>query len=181
MRTKERRRAMAELLQSATEPLSGSELSRRFDVSRQIVVQDVALLKEQGYEILSTNRGYLLQKSPLVERTFKVFHSSEETGEELSLIVSLGGTVADVFVWHKVYGKIRAPLHIFSERGIEQFLEGVRTGKSKELMHITGGYHYHTVRAESREILDRIGTALEKQGFLAPEFPAAPEAGEAEK
>ena len=50
MRGKERRRAIAELLASESEPLSGGELSRRFGVSRQIVVQDVALLKEQGYE-----------------------------------------------------------------------------------------------------------------------------------
>lgn len=170
MRGKERRRAIAELLASESEPLSGGELSRRFGVSRQIVVQDVALLKEQGYEILSTNRGYVLQRSPLVERTFKLFHTSEETAEELSLIVSEGGTVADVFVWHKVYGKIRAPLHIFSELGIRQFLEGVRTGKSTELMHITGGYHYHTVRAESEEILDQIGARLAERGFLAPEI-----------
>ena len=155
---------------SESEPVSGGELSRRFGVSRQIVVQDVALLKEQGYEILSTNRGYVLQRSPLVERAFKLFHTSEETAEELSLIVSNGGTVADVFVWHKVYGKIRAPLHIFSELGIRQFLEGVRTGKSTELMHITGGYHYHTVRAESEEILDQIGARLAERGFLAPEI-----------
>jgi transcriptional regulator of NAD metabolism len=37
-------------------------------------------------------------------------------------------------------------------------------------MHITGGYHYHTVRAESEEILDRIGARLAERGFLAPEI-----------
>ena len=169
MKIKERRRAIAELLASAKEPVSGGELSRRFGVSRQIVVQDVAILKEQGYEILATNRGYILQGSPLVERAFCVLHTSEETGEELSLIVANGGSVADVFVCHQVYGKIRAPLNIFSEEGIRQFLEGVRTGKSTELMHITGGYHYHTVRAESEEVLDGIEQALSSRGFLAHE------------
>ena len=35
-------------------------------------------------------------------------------------------------------------------------------------MHITGGYHYHTVRADSEEILDRIQTELRKRNYIAP-------------
>ena len=81
-----------------------------------------------------------------------------------------GGTVEDVFVWHKVYGKMVAPLNIFSSLQVKQFIEGVRSGKSTELMNITGGYHYHTVRAESEEILDKISTALENKGYIVPEI-----------
>ena len=61
-----------------------------------------------------------------------------------------------------------APLNIFSRLQVKQFIEGVRSGKSSELMNITGGYHYHTVRAESEEILDLIGNALENKGLIAP-------------
>lgn len=50
---------------------------------------------------------------------------------------------------------------------IKQFIEGVRSGKSSELMNITGGYHYHTVRAESEDILNRIQNALEECGYIA--------------
>ena len=71
---------------------------------------------------------------------------------------------------HKVYGKITAPLHIISEFQVKQFIEGVRSGKSTELMHVTSGYHYHTVQADSEEILDRIGAALEKKGYTVPEI-----------
>lgn len=99
---------------------------------------------------------------------FKVFHTTEQTEDELKLIVDLGGTVADVFVWHKAYGKMEAKLNISSRAQIEQFIESVRTGKSVELMHITGGFHYHTVRANSEEILDKIGAALEKRNYIAP-------------
>ena len=53
---------------------------------------------------------------------------------------------------------------------VKQFIEGVRTGKSTELMNITGGYHYHTIRAESEEILDQIGAALVERGYIAPEI-----------
>ena len=97
-------------------------------------------------------------------------HTTEQTEDELNAIVNLGGTVVDVFVWHKVYGKMVAPLNIFSPLHVKQFIEGVRTGKSTELMNITGGYHYHTIRAESEEVLDKIETLLKERGYIAPEI-----------
>jgi len=124
-------------------------------------------LKGLGYEIFSTHHGYVLQKSPLVERVFKLKHTTEQTEDELNSIVDLGGTVVDVFVWHKVYGKISATLNIFSRLHVKQFLEGVRTGKSTELMNITGGYHYHTVRADSEAVLDKIGETLQQKNYIA--------------
>lgn len=168
MKVQERRNAIVNLLLSEQEAISGSALSERFGVSRQIIVQDITILKGMGYDILSTHSGYIMQKSPLKERVLKMYHTTEQTEDELSLIVGLGGTVVDVFVWHKVYGKMAAKLNIFSDLQVKQFIEGVRTGKSAELMTITGGYHYHTIRAESEESLNRIEKALEKRGYLAP-------------
>ena len=170
MKVQERRKSIVNLLLSEDRPLSGGELSERCGVSRQIIVQDISVLKGLGYDILSTHNGYILQKSPLKERVFKVKHTTEETEDELNIIIDLGGTVVDVFVWHKVYGKVSAPLNIFSHLQVKQFIEGVRTGKSTELMNITGGYHYHTVRAEKEEILDRIEATLNRKGFIAPEI-----------
>ena len=170
MKVAERRKAIVNLLLSEKEPISGGELAQRFSISRQIIVQDITVLKGTGYEILSTNQGYIMQKSPLSERVFKVRHTTEQTEEELSCIVDLGGTVVDVFVWHKVYGKIEAMLNIFSKLHIKQFLEGVRTGQSTELMHVTGGYHYHTVRADDEATLDHIEAALTKKGYIVPEI-----------
>ena len=170
MKVAERRKAIVNLLLSSKEPISGSELSRQFGISRQIIVQDISVLKGTGCEILSTNQGYVIQKSPLCERVFKVRHTTNETEDELSCIVNLGGTIVDVFVWHKVYGKIEANLNISTQLQIKQFLEGVRTGKSTELMHITSGYHYHTVRAESEAVLDRIEAALTERNYIVPEL-----------
>ncbi len=164
MNVNQRRKEIINLLLASKTPISGGELSKNFNVSRQIIVQDITILKGLGYEIISTHNGYVLQKSPLVERVFKLKHSKDQTEDELNTIIDLGGTVVDVFVWHKVYGKISAKLNIFSRLHVKQFLEGVRTGKSTELMDITGGYHYHTVRAESEEVLDKIEkTLLSKQ------------------
>ena len=170
MKVAERRKAIVNLLLSANEPISGGELAQKFDISRQIIVQDITVLKGTGYEILSTSQGYIMQKSPLSERVFKVRHTTEQTEDELSCIVDLGGTVVDVFVWHKVYGKIEAALNIFSPMHVKQFLEGVRMGQSTELMHITGGYHYHTVRADSEAVLDRIEAALTERDYIVPEI-----------
>lgn len=167
MKVTERRMAIVNLLLASKTPVSGGELAEKFNVSRQIIVQDITVLKGLGYEIFSTHHGYVLQKSPLVERVYKLKHTTEQTEDELNSIVDLGGTVVDVFVWHKVYGKISATLNIFSRLHVKQFLEGVRTGKSSELMNITGGYHYHTVRAESEEILDKIGKTLTEKNYIA--------------
>ena len=167
MKVTERRKAIVNLLSASKTPISGGELSKQFNVSRQIIVQDITVLKGLGYEIFSTHHGYVLQKSPLVERVFKLKHTTEQTEDEFNSIVDLGGTVVDVFVWHKVYGKISATLNIFSRLHVKQFLEGVRTGKSTELMNITGGYHYHTVRADSEAVLDKIGETLQQKNYIA--------------
>lgn len=170
MKAKERRKEIVVILMSSNEPVSGGELSQRLSVSRQIIVQDIAVLRAEGYEILSLHSGYVIKTSPLMERVFKVRHTSEETREELSAIVELGGTVVDVFVWHRAYGKIEAPLNLFSLEGIDRFMDDIKSGKSSELMHITDGYHYHTVRAESEEVLDRIEAVLADMNFIAPEI-----------
>ena len=170
MKVAERRKAIVNLLLSSKEPISGSELAKKFSISRQIIVQDITVLKSTGYDILSTSQGYVMRKSVLAERVFKVRHTTAQTEDELSCIVDLGGTVVDVFVWHKVYGKIEAALNIFSQMHIKQFMEGVRTGQSTELMHVTGGYHYHTVRADNDAVLDRIEALLNERNYIVPEI-----------
>ena len=170
MKAQERRTAIANLLLSENRAVSGGELSEVFGVSRQIIVQDITVLRSAGYDILSTHNGYVMQDSPLKERVFKVYHTTAQTEDELNLIVDLGGTVVNIFVWHKVYGRVMANLNIFSRLHVKQFIEGVRTGKSTELMNITGGYHYHTVRAESEAVLDKIEKALAERGYIVPEI-----------
>ena len=162
----ERRRAIVNLLTADGKPITGTDLAEKFGVSRQIIVQDIANLREAGHDIMSTHRGYMIYVTPRYERVFKVHHTSEQTEQELSMIVRLGGVVADVYVWHKIYGKIAVNLNIFSHEQIKEFIEGVRSGKSMELMHITSGYHYHTISAESPEILEEIAEALKKSGFI---------------
>ncbi len=170
MKAVQRRKEIVNLMLSEQNAVSGGKLSELLGVSRQIIVQDISALKAEGYDIISTHSGYLIKDTPLIERVFKVFHTKEQTEDELNTIVDFGGTIVDVFVWHKVYGKMTATLNISSRYHVAQFLEGVRTGKSSELMNITGGYHYHTVRADSQNILDKIENALQNSNYIVPEI-----------
>ncbi|MBQ6967837.1 MAG: HTH domain-containing protein [Lachnospiraceae bacterium] len=164
----ERREKIIDLLSGSSEAVSGRRLAALFNVSRQVIVQDIALLRAEGYDVVSTNTGYVLYRTRNCERVFKVSHSNDEVEDELKLIVDLGGTVRDVFVSHRVYGTVRAELNIGSRMDIERFLSDIRTGKSSLLMNITGGYHYHTVEANSEELLDIIHEKLKEKGYLAP-------------
>ena len=166
MKFKERRRQIAKLLSAASRPYTGIELSEMFGVSRQMIVGDISHLKSDGFEILSTHNGYLMQKSAFAERVFKVKHTGKETEDELLGIVDLGGMVADVFVLHRAYGKMQAELNIYSREHVRDFVEAIRSGKSKELMNITGGYHYHTVHADNKETLNRIEAFLAERNYL---------------
>ena len=54
MKAEERRKEIITFLMSQQKTVSGGELSARFGVSRQIIVQDITVLKALGYDILST-------------------------------------------------------------------------------------------------------------------------------
>lgn len=167
----DRRRKILELIGNSEVPLSGSALGRLTGVSRQVVVQDIALLRTEGQAILATPRGYLLDRPAEVTRLFKVCHTNEQTEEELNLIVDLGGCVEDVVVNHRTYGRLSAPICIRCRRDVQTFMEQIRTGKSSLLLNITSGYHFHHVSADREEILDEIGAALKEKGFLAELLP----------
>lgn len=163
----ERREEILKLLKNSKKPISGRSLAQKFDVSRQVIVQDVALLRAKMHKITSTNTGYVLTEKDAFTRVFKVSHSDEEAEDELKLIVDLGGCVEDVFVYHKAYGLLRADLSIKSRMDVEKFMSDIRSGKSSLLKNVTSGYHYHTVTASSEAILDVIQEKLSKKGFLA--------------
>ena len=162
----DRRQEILKNIKESDRPVSGSKLAKDYDVSRQVIVQDIALLRASGYDIISTNRGYVLEGQTCAERVFKVRHTDEQLETELCTIVDLGGQVKNVMVNHKVYGHIEAELGIISRRKVKEFLADIESGKSTPLKNITSDYHYHTVTADSEETLDLIEEELRKLGFL---------------
>ena len=167
MKGEERRKQLLNILSSSNNPISGGTLAKELNVSRQIIVQDISLLRANGATIFSTNKGYLLQEDRKYSRVFKVYHTDDQVEEELSTIVDAGGQIRDVFVYHKVYGVLKADMGIKSRRDIRDYMEEISTGKSSLLKNVTSGYHYHTIDAESEEILDAIQEELQQKGFLA--------------
>ena len=166
MTGEERRVDILSRIRQSSRPVAARALAEIYGVSRQVIVQDMALIRASGHEILSTNRGYLLQERRKISRIFKVRHSDEQLEEELCAIVDLGGCVENVIVHHKVYGRLEAYLGVDSRRKVRDFLEDLRSGKSSPLKNITSDYHYHEISADSVETLELIEDLLREKGFL---------------
>jgi len=166
MTGEERRAFIIEQIRGSGKPISGTKLAEACEVSRQVIVQDIALIRASGYDIMSTNRGYVIQERQSFRRIFKVQHTEEQVEEEMNAIVDLGGKIISVRVNHRVYGRMEAEMNIGSRKKVQEFLEDIRNGKSSPLMKITSNYHYHEIEAESEEILDEIEAMLEAKGML---------------
>ena len=167
MKVEGRIKEIVDLLTKSETPLSGSYLADYFNVSRQIIVSDITRLRAKGYDILSTPRGYVISRSGEISKVFKVYHEISDTERELNLVVDLGGEVRDVFIYHRVYGEIRARLSIRSRRDAREFCEDISSGKSSPLMTATGGYHYHTIVTRDLDTMKLIEDALRENNFLA--------------
>ncbi|MBO5032516.1 MAG: transcription repressor NadR [Lachnospiraceae bacterium] len=169
----ERRKLLLSMMRQSKIPMSGSALGKKTGVSRQVVVQDIALLRTEGYPIMSTTKGYYLEEpdSNQSVRTIKVFHTNEQVEDELNTIVDLGGTVLDVMVNHRAYGKMSAALNIKSRRDVQTFVDNINSGKSTPLLNVTSGYHFHKISADNEDILDEIEEALAQKGYLAELLP----------
>lgn len=166
MTGEERREFIIDRIRSSEKPISGTKLAELCEVSRQVIVQDVALIRASGYDIMSTNRGYIIHEQKTYRRKFKVQHTEDQVEEEMNGIVDLGGKIINVSVNHRVYGRMEAELNVGSRRKVNEFMEDIRNGKSSPLMKITSNYHYHLVEAESEEILEEIESMLEEKGIL---------------
>lgn len=149
-------------------PIRGGELARHFRVSRQCLVQDVAILRASGEDIIATPRGYRLPKGTrgLHRAILASCHEPERTEEELQILVDHGVKVLDVIVEHPLYGELRGSLMLESRADVQDFLEQVRSAKASLLSSLTGGVHLHTVEASRSEMISRAKTKLRARGFL---------------
>ncbi len=164
----ERRNRIIQMLTASDTPVSGQTLGLALNVSRQVIVQDVALLRTAGFAISSTPRGYVLGGETQAIRRVKVKHGTDRIEEEMNAIVDLGGCIIDVMVNHHTYGMISAPLDVKSRRDVKRFLTDLAQGVSQPLSSLTEGYHFHHISAESEEILDEIQNQLDDLGLSAP-------------
>lgn len=170
MTGEERRIQILEKLKEQGPPLSGTALAKLFHVSRQVIVQDIALMRAENHGILSTNKGYLYRteesENTQPKRVFYVKHSTQQVLEEFMTVIDLGGKILDVAVEHEIYGQLRADLLIETKQDAEEFSERILNCKDNPLKVLTDDCHYHTVAAPSEKLLDLIQSELQQKGFL---------------
>ncbi|MGE5580843.1 MAG: transcription repressor NadR [Bacillota bacterium] len=166
-----RRTAILEILQKES-PVTGASLSSRLGVTRQVIVQDMAVLRAQGERILATPQGYTMLKdapSPGFTKLIAVKHSRGDTRDELYTIVDHGGEVVDVTVEHPVYGQLTGLLAISSRSDVDRFMQRMEATKAGLLSSLTNGVHLHLVRCKDPGQLALVEDALARKGYLLSE------------
>ncbi len=166
----ERRSRILQRLKESRNPLSGLALAGEFHVSRQVIVQDIALMRAENHGILSTNKGYIYRpegiETPQPKRVFFVKHSTEQVLDEFLTVVELGGRVLDVAVEHELYGQIRVDLLIETVQDALDFNARLGACRDNPLKVLTDDCHYHTVAAPTEKLLDVIEQELKKKDYL---------------
>lgn len=166
----DRRTYILNLLKKAQGPITGGELASYTNVSRQVIVSDITLLKARQEPIIATSQGYLyMNQSPTnrsFERTIACHHSPEGTETELTVLVDLGVTIKDVRIEHPVYGDLIASVMVSNRSEVEKFIHKIKTTNAAYLSELTDGYHLHTISAREEHILDLAEEALARAHFL---------------
>ncbi|MCL4466723.1 MAG: transcription repressor NadR [Chloroflexi bacterium] len=165
----ERRQEIMTLLHASERPITGGELATRMGVSRQAVVQDIALLRARGEGVVATPFGYLLAErlAPVALRAILACrHSREATEDELLTMVDLGLRVIDVVVEHPLYGELRGLLRLESREDVRHFMDRLRVSEASLLSALTKGVHLHTVEASRPEVFALARAALHDKGYL---------------
>lgn len=166
----ERRELILQWLTEEDQPITGSLLATKTNVSRQVIVQDISILKARDFPILATAQGYVYlkeqSKSDAVVKVIACKHRPEQTEDELNIIVDYGGVVRDVVVEHPVYGDLTASLMIRNRRDVQLFIAKMTSTKASLLSQLTDGVHLHTIEARNKETIEEICEALSKAGYM---------------
>lgn len=169
----ERRLLIVKTLKESSNPISGTKLGEMMNVSRQVIVGDVTLLKAVGEPIIATSRGYIYMNAQdedgKVERVIVCNHSAIDTETELNIFVDHGITVKDVKVEHPLYGDLTASVMVSNRHEVKRFIDHIRQTNASLLLELTEGVHLHTVSADSAEQIEEAKKELKKAGMLVDE------------
>ena len=163
----ERRNQILRILNESFESVKGSVLGKKFNVSRQVIVQDISLLRATGENIIATPNGYIKLRHDGIINTIVCRHSGKyELVDELEIIVNYGGKILDVSVEHSVYGEVKGNLNIRNKDDIEKFTEKLESSGVEPLCSLTDGLHMHTIETVNKESFEKIKSELLKKGYL---------------
>lgn len=155
-------------LRNSHKPITGNDLAKETNVSRQVIVQDISILKAKKEPIVATSQGYLYinNQANTIQHMIAVHHSPEQTQNELYIIVDHGVTVKDVTVEHAVYGELTAAIMVSNRAEVDQFIEKINETNATYLSVLTEGIHLHTLEADSMEKIEAACKALSKANLL---------------
>jgi len=166
----DRRNIIMHHLKTSREPITGSALADMIGVSRQVIVQDIAVLRAKGNQILATSNGYTLQDKPsegkLIKTIISTHNGISEMSDELMIIVEYGGKIIDVVIDHPVYGEIVGVLHISTREDVEKFIDKVKETHAKPLASLTEGDHIHTLEVPSEKVFMIMLKELKEKGYV---------------
>jgi len=168
--TQSRRDAIIELLNTANEPVTGASLAKKYEVSRQVIVQDIAVLRASGLNIVAASNGYFIPREVKKGRLIKTVvcqHSNDRIAEELEIMLEYGCKVLNVIVDHPVYGEIIGQLMIESIDDLKHLIGKIRAHEAMPLSSLTDGEHIHTIEVPSEKIYQAMVRDLRQSGFLS--------------
>lgn len=172
MSSKERRKEILNKLIANKEAIKGTELAKAFNVTRQVIVQDIALLRAQGEDIMATPQGYIMitTKENKIRKQIACKHEGYNSIEdELQTMIDYGATIVDVIVEHSLYGEIASMLNISNKIDLKDFINKITEKNAEPLSTLTDGVHIHTIEIDSEEKFKQMKKALIKKGYLINE------------
>jgi hypothetical protein len=81
--TELRRNELLSKLKKSHQAVTGSELAEEFGVSRQVIVQDIALLRAKGEKIIATSQGYYYEDNLGMQTIRASIACKHSDGQEL--------------------------------------------------------------------------------------------------
>jgi len=169
LEAEDRRKFILNWLRQCSGRITGTELAKQCQVSRQIIVQDIAILRAVGEEIVSTPQGYMLlpeAKKYQVQKIISCHHNREQIKDEIEIIINQGGRVLNVIVEHPLYGQLQGSLMIDNRKDLEIFLSKIHDTGARPLSALTHGSHLHTIETPTQETMEKIINDLDRAGIL---------------
>ncbi|CAM3714770.1 transcription repressor NadR [Erysipelothrix urinaevulpis] len=119
------------------------KFAEMYNVSRQVIVGDIALLRAEGHAIIATSKGYIFKhpQEGLIRKNIVMNHNQDQTRLELEIFVKHNVLVESVTVEHPVYGELTGQLNIKNHEDIDDFL----SLEAELLSTLTDGVHIHTI------------------------------------
>ena len=88
MKADERRNNIIGMLIKEKKAIKGTTLAEIFNVTRQIIVKDIAILRAKGNNIIATPDGYMINDdSSSVKSIIAVKHSDNAMFDEMEIVV----------------------------------------------------------------------------------------------